>query len=378
MRICFYTDQSISGMTGGIGRVTAVMTDYFRNHFGWKVYSIYAYPAKDDCILTDVDGSVCLRLHDRLSIRSDVRRNVKAAAEYLVKNDIDVLIVQTSLDVVAKIRERICNRDIKILSVLHFEPGRDEWIWGKGGIKGIFAPIRNAAIHNATVKAYRKAYIHGDGVFVLSDSYVEKYRKYAGLEGTDKLGVMPNPLSFVGQCGNVKKQKDVLVVARMEEEQKRLSVILRLWTYLQDEGYRLVFVGEGQSLPYYKELAKTLKLKNVFFEGRQNPEPYYVRSRMFLMTSSFEGFPMTIVEAQQYGCVPVAYDAFSALSDVVTDRRNGIIVANEDEKCFVECVKELMHDDLLFEELSENAKTDCMRFSQDIICNKWKMIIDKL
>jgi len=426
-------------MTGGIGRVTEVLTNYFRDIFGWKVYSIYGAEAKADCIRTVTDGGICLRLHDRLNIRRDVKANISKAVDFLIANEVDVFYVQTSLDVVAKIRKEYnrseCSKQLKIISVLHFEPGKDEWKWGGKGLKGIIAPIRNWFIHNATVKAYKDAYQYGDLVSVLSESYIEKYKDYSGLTEGKRLLAMPNPLSFdeneelrtktenknkIAEELRTKtknkncltdeneyeneelrtKTKDknkiaeglrtitedevnvitrtVLVVARMEESQKRISHILRMWKSLEDNGYVLKIVGDGPSLSSYKQLASELHLKNITFEGRQNPVPYYKEASIFLMTSAFEGFPMTLVEAQQFGCVPVVYDSFSALKDVVEHNRNGIIIPDRDEASFVMNVTQLMNDTSRLHTLAENAIADSKRFSQEIICNKWKNIIEHL
>ncbi len=53
-----------------------------------------------------------------------------------------------------------------------------------------------------------------------------------------------------------------------------------------------------------KEMAHKLNLKNISFEGFQEPEPYYARSSLFCLTSTFEGFGLVLAEAMQHGCVP--------------------------------------------------------------------------
>lgn len=35
------------------------------------------------------------------------------------------------------------------------------------------------------------------------------------------------------------------------------------------------------------------------------------------MTSAFEGFGMTLVEAQQYGVVPIVMDSYKSLHDII-------------------------------------------------------------
>lgn len=390
MDICFYTDKNISGMTGGIGRITSVMTDYFRHNFGWKVYSIYAFEANADCVRTEVDGAIRLRLHDRFNLNQSIKANYVKAVQFLAESHVEVMIVQTSLDVVAKLRkalDKAGHPELRILSVLHFAPGRDEWPWQKGGIKGLLAPIRNAYIHHATVRAYRSAYEKGEQVLLLSRNYIQEYQTYAGLKETSKLTALANCLSFtetISEEERQQKQPIALVVARMEEVQKRISLILKIWKKIEErmsankrEPWLLQIVGEGESLASYKRMAKELELEHVSFEGRQNPVPYYKKASIFLMTSSFEGFPMTLVEASQFGCVPIVYNSFSSLEDVVTDGQNGFMLKEGDETGFIDRLEQLMTNQNLLSKMSERALTDCQRFSQETICNEWKKIIER-
>ena len=119
----------MSGMTGGIGRATTVLCDYFRVNYGWKVYSIYAFEAKEDCVRTFNDGAIKRRLHDRLGLRQ-LAQNYERAVEFIRENKIKIVIIQTSMDVVAKLRKAL-NRgnlqNVKVISVLHYSPGTDEF-----------------------------------------------------------------------------------------------------------------------------------------------------------------------------------------------------------------------------------------------------------
>ena len=235
----------MSGMTGGIGRATTVLNDYFRSHFGWKVYSIYAFEAKEDCVRAVNDGAIQLRLHDRLGLRR-LANNYKRATAFIRKNQIQFVIIQTSMDVVAKLRKAL-DRDnlqnVKIISVLHYSPGTDEFpislselksniLQGKSSakniIKGVVAPVYNAFEHYATVKAYQNAYNHGNAVILLSDSYIPAYKEFARLKDTNKLLAIPNCLPFehtLTQEEIEAKGKTALVVGRMVDFPKRISLI---------------------------------------------------------------------------------------------------------------------------------------------------------
>lgn len=402
MNICFYTDFTMSGMTGGIGRVTTVLTDYFREHFGWKVFSIYAFQAKADCKLTENDGAIQLRLHDRLGMRR-LGINYVKAAQFIKEHKIQLVIIQTSMDVVARLRSVLNEqglKDVKVISVLHYTPGTDEFpistseLWsdfrkGKASIKalakGVIAPIYNMWEHQATVQAYRKAYEYGDKVVLLSDSYIPMYQKFAGLKEQSNLCALPNSVPFEYNLSEEEiqqKKKTALMVGRMVDFPKRVTTILKMWQRIEQEttaqDWNLEIVGDGPDLQQFKELASKLELKRCSFTGRQNPLEYYRHSALFFMTSEFEGFPMTLVEAQQMGCIPVAFDSFGSLHEVVTDGVNGRIVPNNDIEQYIKTMLELMNDAEGRNRLIKNAITSCKAYSQASICNRWKQLLEQL
>lgn len=402
MNILFYTEQDLTPMTGGIGRITSVLTDYFRNTFGYQVYSIYSKEVNPSFPITETDGKICLRLHDRLGIRLNCRINYVKAARYIAEQQIDVVIIQTSLDVVGKLRRALNRIDYHpvIVSALHFTPGTDERFVEVQDIKRVKKisatslklimkvatfPLYKRMIGYATRKAYRDAYRLGDKVLLLSGSYMNVYRKYAGIDDSSKFHIQPNCLSFNEEYQKEDlqyKEKIVLVVARLDERIKRISIMLRAWQQIermsQYNDWSFYIVGDGDSKEYYEGLKQEMGLKRCFLEGRQQPAAYYRRASVFLMTSLFEGFPMTLVEAQQFGCVPVVYDAFTSLKDVVTDGQDGIIVSNNDEKQFVESLINLMEDNDKRRHLAVNALENCQRFSQETICNQWKDFLMKI
>ena len=177
------------------------------------------------------------------------------------------------------------------------------------------------------------------------------------------------------------KQKEVLIVARLDEHSKRLSLALRIWHEVENRGYgdwKLTIVGHGPDEMYYRTLADELQLKNISFEGRQEPLEYYRRASIFMMTSAYEGWGITLLEAQQMGVVPVVFDSYVALHDIVGNGVNGIIVENGNLDKYVEQLTALMKDDTLRHFLAENALKSCQRFAGHKIINQWVNLFNDL
>ena len=97
-----------------------------------------------------------------------------------------------------------------------------------------------------------------------------------------------------------------------------------------------------------------------------------------MMTSACEGFPMTLVEAQQCGCVPIAFDSFSSVHDIIQSGRNGYIVPEKDEEEYAHVLQILMKDAALRQKLAANAQKDVLRFSRENIAKQWKTLLENL
>lgn len=402
MNICFYTDFSISSYTGGIGRTTTVLTNYFRNVFGWKVYSIYAFNASANCLITETDGFIQLRLHDRLGFRP-LSKNYKRAAIFIKKNNIQVVIIQTSLDVTARLRkylDQIGQLNVKLISSLHYSPGTDEFpisyfeLWDnlihrKNIIKNIakfaLSPFYNYLEHRATIHAYQNAYKVGDLTILLSDTFIPLFKEYASIDETSKLKTIPNSIPFSYSLTDeeiLNKKKTVLMVGRMVEFPKRVSTILKIWQKIENDtstkDWNLVIVGDGPDLEKFKKQANYLDLQRCTFAGRQDPLPYYLSASIFMMTSEFEGFPMTLVEAEQMGCIPVAFNSFNTLNEVITDNVNGRIVPDNDIEKYTLAILDLMQNPEKRYQMIRKGLARSKKYDQDSICAKWKIIIEAL
>jgi len=174
------------------------------------------------------------------------------------------------------------------------------------------------------------------------------------------------------------KTKTVLLVSRMEERQKRIKLALDIWNQTPHNGWQLKIVGAGEDLEYYKRLARKWDVKDVAFEGRQNPLPYYQEASIFMMTSAFEGWGLTLTEAQQNGCVPIAFNTYASLPDIITDGRNGYIVPEGDVHQYIARLTQLMEDETLRKEMGQNAAADCQRYTPQKVAAKWNKLFTEL
>ena len=93
------------------------------------------------------------------------------------------------------------------------------------------------------------------------------------------------------------------------------------------------------------------------------------------MTSSYEGWGVTLVECMLNECVPVVFDSFSSLRDIVDDGENGFIVKNLDEKGFIRKTIMIANDNQLRNQMTKNAAQKARCFDVNIITEKWAKLL---
>jgi len=106
-------------------------------------------------------------------------------------------------------------------------------------------------------------------------------------------------------------------------------------------------------------------------DQRQDPEKYYKKASILCMTSSFEGFGLVLVEAQTYGVVPVAFNSFSSVTDVIHNGETGFLVEPFNEESYVEILSDLMSNNNLLRSISINCEKSAKRFELGDIGNQW-------
>ena len=125
----------------------------------------------------------------------------------------------------------------------------------------------------------------------------------------------------------------------------------------------------------YENMVREHDLKNVSFEGVQQPQPYYRKAKIFAMTSSWEGLPMTVIESFQMGVVPVVMDSFPAAKDMIVDGENGCLVDDCDTFAFAKELHELMMADDKLQAIALGAIASSNRYEIGEIGAEWMKIL---
>lgn len=223
----------------------------------------------------------------------------------------------------------------------------------------------------------RRMYALSDRYAVLSPGFINSFKKLYKLHNTGKFVVIPNALTFRKSYDDVEhKKKQVLFLARFIDIHKNVTGALRIWKLIEEQGLEdwiFLIGGDGQDNEMIREYASQLKLKRIKFLGAvEQPQQLYRDSQIFMMTSNFEGFGLTLTEASQDSCVPLVFDTFSTCHDIIHDGKDGFIIPKGNEVLYAQRVIQLMKDDNLRRQMQKAAYENSKRFNIKRIVDLWE------
>lgn len=326
---------------------------------------------------------------------------------YLIKNRINTIIVSHVLKhnnhFISKIYEAAKSLNIKVIQWFHNQPGVELYYYGSLSrvlyslksrknvwintfyyfttiFRGLYSKIASQFLKNK----YEMRYENCDAYVLLSKNYIEKYAKIAKVADKSKFYAINNALRFNKEVPNSvlsEKQKEVLIIANLNDSTKRISLALKVWKIVekQNQEWTLRIVGDGQDKEYCQYLVRKMNLCNVYFEGWQkDPTEYYKKSSIFLMTSGNEGWGLVLTEAQQMGVVPIAFNSYDAIYDIIQNGENGIIVKDNNLQMYAEQLMDLMQNDKRRQTMAKNALSSCQKFALPNILKQWVDLFNTL
>ncbi len=140
--------------------------------------------------------------------------------------------------------------------------------------------------------------------------------------------------------------------------------------------FTLEIYGAGSDEEMFRELIKQEKLENnVFLKGATNKiKEKLDECSMFIMTSDYEGYPITSIEAMRRGLPIVLRNTFDSAKDIIEN--NGILLDKEwNEDKFAEAVRKIYED---YEFYSKNAIEMGKRHDFEIIKSQWEELVKSI
>lgn len=209
---------------------------------------------------------------------------------------------------------------------------------------------------NSNSLAYLLFGIKAKKVLIVSDSVKNEFIFHNLIR--NKYKCIGNPLSRRNIVDSItedsEKKYDLCCVGRVEEQKnpfRFISVVKELTINKPD--IKACWVGEGSLKQQCNDyIVKSNLEKNIEFLGyKKNPYQVMNQSRIFMLTSDWEGFGLVAFEALSLG-LPCVVSSVGGLTDIVDDSC-GYLCSNQQD--FGDSVNKLLNDKILYEKMVNSA-----------------------
>ena len=167
----------------------------------------------------------------------------------------------------------------------------------------------------------------------------------------------------------------LLAVGRLDK-QKGFDLLIDAFSKLFDSfvDWDLIILGEGPERQTLEAQIASEKLdKRVILPGRVgNVGDWYGRADLYAMSSRFEGFPNTLLEAMTHGLPAVSFDCLTGPAELIRDGVNGYLVQPRDGSTgLVERLATLMEEPARRAAFVANAIDVRQRYSLETVGKVW-------
>jgi len=172
----------------------------------------------------------------------------------------------------------------------------------------------------------------------------------------------------------------IINVASLSEWKNQIFLLNSFFKAFKDsDDVKLTFVGDGVLRKTLEDRARELGLGSdrVCFAGiTSQVEEFLSKSDLFVLSSLYEGIPLTVLEAYSAG-LPVVATNVGGIPDIVTDGENGILVELNNEEKLSSALIKLKNDKKLYEEMSKANKEKAKNFDISVIGNKYIQLYEQ-
>lgn len=189
-----------------------------------------------------------------------------------------------------------------------------------------------------------------------------------------------NAADFADVSTEVSTSNYILFFGRFDDKVKNLSLLLKAYrkSEIYRNGLKLHLMGDGPDKALLVSLIADLNLdKHVLILPFQNdPRPYVKNARFTVLTSRFEGFPMSIIESLALGTPVVSVDCKSGPAELIINRENGLLIENHNIDALASALSEFAENNELYHICKSNAKNSITHLAIEKISAQWNQLLN--
>ncbi len=198
--------------------------------------------------------------------------------------------------------------------------------------------------------------------------------------------VIPNPVTEAKAHVTLpfrERKNEICCSSRIEFFQKRQDVLIKAFKIVlkSHPEMRLRLIGNGPNMDDAKELIKNLGLQDKVSLPGQMKDPIIsmVDSKIFVLSSDFEGIPNALSEAMAGGLPCISTDTKPGGARLlIEDKKNGIIVPCNNPETMADAIIYLLEHPDEADRMGIEARKITERFSEQEIFCQWKSFVSNI
>ena len=219
-------------------------------------------------------------------------------------------------------------------------------------------------------------YRFSDYIVVQSDSYnsflPDKLKK--------KCVTIPNYVKKDFYNISCNKKENIIVSVGRLEYQKNYKLLLKSFYKFnkKNPNYKLYIYGKGREKKKLQKFINNKKLNDkVILKGtKENINEEIINSKIFILTSKYEGMPNCLLEAMSLGLPVITTLSSPAIKDIIQNKVNGIIVKNNSNE-IASNIETLIDNKDYLDKISSNSRKVIDLYNEENILEKWIKLIEK-
>ena len=278
---------------------------------------------------------------------------------FLKEHDIDIII---DIDIVLDVLSIPASKGLqtKVVSWEHFNCGFEQTVFYRKLISRLTA-------HSS------------DYIVTLTEDDKKCYGTMLGR--TKNIQAIYNPVPVMHCDESIERNNWIVTTGRLTY-QKGTEYLIEVAKEVlkQHPDWQWLLLGEGEDRPLYEKAIEENHLENqLILKGTvDNVEWYLNRSKLFVLTSRYEGFGMCLVEALQMHVPCISFDIQTGPSEIITDKKNGYLISPFDCHAMIKAINTLIENPELLNQMKDNTMLGFEKYQEKTIVNQWKQIIDGL
>lgn len=179
---------------------------------------------------------------------------------------------------------------------------------------------------------------------------------------------------------NTKRNNILLSVGRLHK-QKNFTLLLNVFKKISEKfpKYKLIIIGKGPEKKKILTFARKLSIySRIKLYGFCDPKKFYKTSKLFILSSLFEGLPNVLLESQNYQLPIVSTNCKSGPKEILKNEKYGFLSKENDVDSLVKKILYALNNYELAQSKAKKGYQDLNRFNSKVQCENYIKVLSKL